>query len=68
MIVLKHGKLKSRKFTCNSCGCEFVAKVTEYSTYESDGNILWCYINCPECGNETTNSEPWEEQNDTERN
>ena len=60
MKILKHGKFKSRKFICGGCGCEFVAEVTEYSVYEVCGATTWYSINCPECNNEVSKSEPWE--------
>lgn len=32
MKILKDGKLKYHKFTCNYCGCEFVASQSEFSS------------------------------------
>jgi hypothetical protein len=60
MQILKHGNLKSRKFTCSNCGCEFVADPTEYGTTVVKGIVLWCHAHCPECGCETSDSKSWE--------
>ena len=62
MKILKHGNLKPRKFICHHCDCEFVADTTEYCAYECNGNPMWYFIDCPECGNKTETSEPWKEQ------
>jgi hypothetical protein len=64
MKILKHGNLKSRKFVCWHCDCEFVADTTEYRTTMSNNVVLWCHADCPECGVETTYSEPWEDKNE----
>lgn len=64
MKILKHGNLKPRKFTCWNCGCEFVANTTEYCITMASGIPLWRSADCPECGAETTDSEPWEEKDD----
>lgn len=64
MKILKHGGLKSRKFICWYCGCEFVADVSEYTTKMVCGEPIWHSAHCPECDMETTNSESWEEQNE----
>ena len=63
MKILKHGDLKPRKFTCHECDCEFVANIKEYKIIDR-----WIYTYCPECDSKTFDSEPWEEQNDTEGN
>ena len=68
MKILKHGDLKPRKFICKDCGCEFVADAREYGSYGSNRVIICWYADCPECDARTTVSEPWEEQDDTERN
>lgn len=65
MKILKHGELKPRKFICKDCGCEFVANISEYSLYP---NTAWYYSDCPECDVRTFDSEPWEEEDDTQRN
>lgn len=65
MRILKHGNLDPRKFYCKDCGCEFVADVREYGAYKSGSTIICWYADCPECDYRTTDSEPWEEQNDT---
>lgn len=62
MKIIKHGKLKPRKFICWCCECEFVEDVSEYSATIVDRSVLWYSSLCPECGSGTTNSEPWEEQ------
>ena len=64
MRILKHGKFKSRKFICSSCGCEFVADTREYSTTMCGDIVLWRRCDCPECGNWTETSEPWEENDE----
>lgn len=46
MKILKHGDLKPRHFTCDRCGCEFVADLSEYWACSAD-TIL---VSCPECG------------------
>lgn len=62
MKILKHGNLKPRKFICQDCGCEFVANISEYSTYTG---TAWCYSYCPECDARTFDSEVWEEQDES---
>lgn len=64
MKILKHGNLKQRKFTCAICGCEFVVDMREYQTVAANGIALWHLADCPECGNETSINEIWEEQNE----
>ena len=64
MKILKYGSLKPRKFICMNCGCEFVADTTEYSMTAAQGIVLWYRTECPECGNWTEKSEPWEEKDD----
>lgn len=52
MKILKHGDLKLRKFTCDDCGCEFVADKTEYEIYEFQApkNLITTYmVICPDC-------------------
>jgi ribosomal protein S27AE len=56
--------MKPRKFTCLNCGCEFVADTTEYWTVECNGSVLFWKSDCPECGDRTSKSEPWEEKDD----
>ena len=46
MKILKHGDLQPRKFTCTSCGCEFVADKSEYG-YEAYTHNYSVY--CPDC-------------------
>lgn len=65
MKILKHGNLKPRKFICKDCGCEFVANISEYSSYPNSATGFWLYSDCPECEARTFDSEPWEEQNDS---
>lgn len=65
MKILKYGNLRPRKFICWHCDCEFVADTTEYSTTMSNGVIIWHHAYCPECGAETTESEAWEENNES---
>ena len=55
MKILKHGDLKPRKFTCRTCGCEFVANRDEYGSYsiycpDTLDNIEVCRVYCPDCG------------------
>jgi hypothetical protein len=64
MKIIKHGNLKPRKFVCWHCDCEFVAKVNEYSTTTCNGVALCHYADCPECGSEACNSEPWDDKDD----
>lgn len=64
MKIIKHGNMKPRKFTCLNCGCEFVANTTEYWTVECDDSILFWKSDCPECGDRTNKSEPWEEKDE----
>jgi hypothetical protein len=45
MKILKHGKLKERKFTCKICGCEFIADISEYHIHLQDGYS----VQCPDC-------------------
>ena len=66
MKILKHGNLRPRKFTCWHCDCEFVADVSEYRTTIVNGSALWHSAFCPECDAETTDSEPWEDENEQE--
>ena len=60
MEIIKHGNLRSRRFTCPRCSCEFIADVSEYGLTEYVGKILWYQACCPECGMDTTDSEIWE--------
>ena len=62
--ILKHGNLKSRKFTCNICGCEFVADMYEYDTVSQFNQVVYYIAQCPDCRCDTTDNEPWEEEND----
>jgi hypothetical protein len=48
MKILKHGKLKERKFTCKICGCEFIADISEYRFSLAD-DFMVC---CPDCKKE----------------
>jgi rubredoxin len=64
MKILKHGNLKERKFVCRVCGCEFVATNGEYDVTMAGGQILWHSSYCPDCGCESSMSEPWEEKDD----
>jgi hypothetical protein len=66
--ILKHGNLKPRKFICKDCGCEFVANISEYSSYPNSATGFWLYSDCPECEARTFDSEQWEEEDDTKRN
>ena len=46
MVIVKHGNLKEEDFTCERCGCEFIADMTEYK--ESYSNHERYYIiQCP---------------------
>ena len=51
MEILKHGDLKERRFTCKTCGCEFVANMKEYRS-----SILYTLtyftVKCPYCDKE----------------
>ena len=48
MVIVKHGNLKEEDFTCERCGCEFLADMTEYR--ESYSNHEKYYIiQCPDC-------------------
>ena len=60
--ILKHGYLKKRKFICGICGCEFIAEATDYAAISANNCILWYTTTCPDCDSDTTNSEPWEEE------
>ena len=63
MRIVKHGVLKFRKFACHICGCEFVGDTREYSIIDHCG-VDGYEACCPECGNYTDISEPWEEKDD----
>lgn len=63
MKIIKHGNMKPRSFTCDRCGCEFVAEVNEYRTVSACGSVLCHEARCPECDAVTCRSEPWEEEN-----
>ena len=45
MRILKHGDLKDKCFTCDACGCEFIANMNEYSF---DGYNTFEVV-CPDC-------------------
>lgn len=64
MKILKHGNLKERKFICRVCGCEFVANANEYYAITANCMHLWYSTTCPECNNDTSISEPWDDKND----
>ena len=47
MKVLVHGIII--KFSCDSCGCAFIAGINEVRTPDKGENY---YAKCPACGNE----------------
>ena len=59
MRIIKHGTLPERNFTCETCGCEFVANCKEYdrddfpnyhALYKTRFRVI-----CPDCGSEIIN-------------
>lgn len=50
--IVKHGnpKVTVKKFTCQNCGCIFVADQYDYSTYFDNRNETYIISDCPECG------------------
>ena len=57
MIIIKPGNVPERKFTCDECGCEFIASFGEYTTttlHEHLTKKAICNVyesKCPCCGN-----------------
>lgn len=56
MKILKHGNLPDHEFTCNRCGCVFIADYSEYTEIEvtnlySDKRYIEAVeTDCPDCG------------------
>ena len=48
MVIVKHGNLKEEDFTCERCGCEFLADMTEYKESYSNHEMYYI-IKCPDC-------------------
>lgn len=46
MEIIKHGYLHPRRFTCEYCGCEFIADKSDYIECASQTS---CYVDCPDC-------------------
>lgn len=59
MMILKHGDpdrlRKPKNFTCDACGCVFVAERQEYTTrqVDYDGSTIYEAV-CPECYSKAT--------------
>ncbi len=58
MEIIKHGNLHVADvhFTCNICGCEFIASINEYKLlkYYYDNNKFCASCRCPTCEKEVT--------------
>lgn len=57
MIIIKHGHGNEFKFTCQTCGCEYLAARDEVTYCVRDSFMLAKEIkgyecSCPECGSE----------------
>lgn len=53
--VIKHGKGKRKReplyhFTCDECGCEWVADNVSVSAHAGGMGYIWIKSNCPDCG------------------
>lgn len=42
MTILKHGDLKPRHFSCDICGCKFVADLSDYEIDLFDNTLRVC--------------------------
>lgn len=57
MKIIRPGNVPERNFTCDVCGCEFIANFSEYThnhIYDKlGGRTLWDVFecDCPCCGN-----------------
>ena len=56
MNIIKKGDLKrldkTRRFSCDKCGCVWEANQTEYR-HENDRHCDLIVCSCPTCGNDT---------------
>lgn len=62
MMILKHGDpdrlRKPKNFTCDACGCVFVAERQEYTTrqVDYDGSTIYEAV-CPDCHSKATTND-----------
>lgn len=53
MKIIKEGDANLLKepitFTCDRCGCVFIADKTEYTVENSHSRGEYCYCKCPYC-------------------
>lgn len=52
MHIIKEGKKPdySKRFTCDLCGCVFIAEKSEYAIVQIDYNESGYECECPTCG------------------
>lgn len=54
MKIIQPGDLnkpkKTKRFTCDNCGCIFEADKTEYKAEDSGRNETFYHADCPTCG------------------
>lgn len=66
MKVIQHGNPKKNRpdvtFTCENCGCVFIAEYGEYTRHDSQIQGDWYETHCPECKAQTTKDVTYIEQ------